>query len=80
MVLILRHLAELHMPSLIVQGERDALGNREAVDAYTLAPGIDLFWMVAGDHDLKPLKTSGFSHEQHLVAAADKVAGWLVKV
>ena len=73
------HLAELQTPTLIVQGERDALGNRDAVEAYTLAPGIELFWMVAGDHDLKPLKASGFCHEQHLVAAADKVAGWLVK-
>ena len=71
------HLAELQTPSLIVQGERDALGNREAVEAYKLAPGIEVFWLVSGDHDLKPLKVSGFTHEQHLEAAADKVAGWL---
>jgi uncharacterized protein len=32
---------------------------------------------VAGDHDLKPLKASGFSHEQHLQAAAEKVAAFL---
>ena len=73
------HLAELQTPSLIVQGERDALGNREAVETYTLAPSIDVFWLVSGDHDLKPLKASGFRHEHHLAAAADKVAGWLVK-
>ncbi|MHC8349940.1 alpha/beta family hydrolase [Pseudomonas sp. RT4P38] len=71
------HLAALQTPSLIVQGERDALGNREAVEAYSLAPSIEVFWLIAGDHDLKPLKASGFTHEQHLAAAAQKVASFL---
>ncbi|MFJ4119160.1 alpha/beta family hydrolase [Pseudomonas psychrophila] len=71
------HLAELQTPTLIVQGERDALGNREAVEAYTLAPGIEVSWLVSGDHDLKPLKASGLTHEQHLDATADKIARWL---
>ena len=73
------HLAQLKTPTLIVQGERDALGNRAAVEAYTLAPGIELMWLEAADHDLKPLKASGFTHEQHLDAAADRIAGWLRK-
>src|SRR5207253_2019222 len=30
------HLAELRTPTLIVQGERDALGNRQAVEGYVL--------------------------------------------
>ena len=71
------HLADLQAPTLIVQGERDALGNRAAVEAYTLAPGIELMWLEAADHDLKPLKASGFTHEQHLDAAADKISQWL---
>lgn len=71
------HLAGLKTRTLIVQGERDALGNREAVEAYTLAPAIEVCWLVAGDHDLKPLKASGFTHEQHLAAAADRVAAFL---
>ncbi|WP_225917230.1 alpha/beta family hydrolase [Pseudomonas xanthosomatis] len=73
------HLAGLRTPTLIVQGERDALGNREAVQGYELSPAIEVSWLVAGDHDLKPLKASGFSHEQHLQAAAEKVAGFLLK-
>jgi predicted alpha/beta-hydrolase family hydrolase len=71
------HLAQLKTPTLIVQGERDALGNREAVQGYALSPSIEVSWLVAGDHDLKPLKASGFSHAQHLQAAAEKVAGFL---
>ncbi|MBO1536517.1 alpha/beta hydrolase [Pseudomonas sp. OA65] len=71
------HLAALKTRTLIVQGERDALGNREAVQGYALSPSIEVLWLVAGDHDLKPLKALGFSHEQHLEAAAQGVAGFL---
>jgi predicted alpha/beta-hydrolase family hydrolase len=73
------HLASLQTRTLIVQGERDALGNREAVEAYTLSPSIKVFWLAAGDHDLKPLKVSGFTHEQHLTSAAQKVAEFFSK-
>jgi predicted alpha/beta-hydrolase family hydrolase len=71
------HLAALQTRTLIVQGERDALGNREAVGGYALSPNIEVSWLEAGDHDLKPLKASGFSHGQHMEAAALKVAGFL---
>jgi predicted alpha/beta-hydrolase family hydrolase len=71
------HLASLQTRTLIVQGERDALGNREAVEAYTLSPSIEVTWLAAGDHDLKPLKVSGFTHEQHLASAAQKVSEFL---
>jgi predicted alpha/beta-hydrolase family hydrolase len=71
------HLVELHTPTLIVQGERDALGDRQTVAGYQLSKAITLHWLASGDHDLKPLKRSGFSHEQHMQAAADSVAGFL---
>ena len=71
------HLAGLKTRTLIVQGERDALGNREAVEGYSLSPEIEVFWLAAGDHDLKPLKVSGFTHEQHLASASQKVAAFL---
>jgi len=71
------HLAALATQTLIVQGERDALGNRAAVEGYVLSGKIELCWLVAGDHDLKPLKASGFSHEQHIEAAAQAVARFL---
>jgi len=71
------HLAELRTPTLIVQGERDALGDRETVSGYALAPAIRLHWLAAADHDLKPLKRSGLTHEQHLDSAAGEVAAFL---
>ena len=64
------HLAELRTPTLIVQGERDAMGSRETVAGYALSPAIHLQWLQAGDHDLKPLKASGFTHVQHLQAGS----------
>lgn len=73
------HLAELHTPTLIVQGERDALGDLQTVTGYQLSTAITLHWLASGDHDLKPLKRSGFSHEQHMRAAADSVAGFLAR-
>ncbi|HSC84987.1 MAG TPA: alpha/beta family hydrolase [Pseudomonas sp.] len=71
------HLAELKTRGLIVQGERDAMGNRQTVAGYTLAPSLRLHWLATGDHDLKPLKASGYSHEQHMAAAADAVRDFL---
>jgi hypothetical protein len=73
------HLAELRTPTLIIQGERDALGNRQAVADYALSEAIRVHWLTAADHDLKPLKSSGFSHEQRMSAAADVTAAFLCK-
>ncbi len=73
------HLANLRTPTLIVQGERDAMGDRQTVAGYSLSAMIELFWLTAADHDLKPLKASGFTHEQHLDSAADAVAAFLLR-
>ncbi|QLF91937.1 dienelactone hydrolase family protein [Pseudomonas sp. ABC1] len=71
------HLANLNTPTLIVQGERDALGGRETVAGYVLAPAIGVVWLEAADHDLKPLKRSGFTHEAHLARTAREIAVFL---
>ncbi|MCQ2028806.1 alpha/beta fold hydrolase [Stutzerimonas zhaodongensis] len=74
------HLADMQTPTLIVQGERDALGDRDRVASYSLSTAIELHWLEAADHDLKPLKRSGFTHEQHLDATADAVANFLANL
>ena len=68
------HLAALRTPTLIIQGERDALGNRETVAGYDLSAAIELHWLPAANHDLKPLKASGFNHEHHLDSAVQAIA------
>ncbi|MEX5534369.1 alpha/beta family hydrolase, partial [Pseudomonas syringae] len=71
------HLADLKTPTLIVQGERDALGNREAVEGYALSSAIRLHWLPTANHDLKPLKVAGISHEHCLAESAREIAGFL---
>lgn len=71
------HLEPLQVRTLIIQGERDALGNRQTVSDYSLSSAIRLKWLLAADHDLKPLKSSGFSHSQHLESAANEISAFL---
>lgn len=68
------HLADLKARTLIVQGERDALGNKEAVQAYALSSAIDILWIPAANHDLKPLKSAGISYDQCLADTAQRIA------
>jgi hypothetical protein len=49
------------------------------VAGYPLSAAIEVDWLAAADHDLKPLKRSGYSHEQHLQAAADAIAAFVLK-
>lgn len=71
------HLATLATPTLIVQGERDALGTRAEVAGYALAPTLEVQWIATADHDLKPLKSSGLSQTQALVETAAWVAAFV---
>ncbi|MFP6759968.1 MAG: alpha/beta family hydrolase, partial [Alphaproteobacteria bacterium] len=45
---------------------RDALGNREDVAGYDLSNSISVHWLGDGDHDLKPRKKSGRTHDENL--------------
>ncbi len=73
----LDHLAELTAPLLIVQGSRDTMGSKEEVQSYVKAGwingSIQLHWLEDGNHDLKPRKVSGFSHQQHIDTAIEQV-------
>ncbi|MDY0206408.1 MAG: dienelactone hydrolase family protein [Pseudomonas sp.] len=71
------HLADLQAPTLIVQGERDALGCKDVVLTYDLSLMIQFEWMELADHDLKPLKRSGFTHEQYLQRAGLRIVEFL---
>ncbi len=73
------HLADLRTPTLILQGERDALGSRDEVAGYRLAASIRIEWLAAADHDLKPLKSSGFTQAQHLQRSAEAIAELLTR-
>ncbi|MBT3332249.1 MAG: alpha/beta hydrolase [Rhodospirillaceae bacterium] len=71
------HLADFSLPCLIVQGDRDPLGNRVEVDSYDLAKSIQFHWCPDGDHDLTPRKRSGYTKEANWNDAMDAVAGFI---
>lgn len=71
------HLAEFSCPTLIVQGDRDAMGDKEAVSEYKLSETIRIKWLEDGNHDLKPRKVSGFTHEQHIQTAVKSVVDFI---
>ncbi len=74
----LAHLPDLRAPMLICQGERDPLGNRSEVAGYDLPASVQLHWLADGDHDLKPRKKSGYTHEQNLEDASRAVVAWMM--
>ena len=65
-------------PTLIIQGEKDSFGTREQVDGYTLSPHIQMAWLEGGNHDLKPNKASGFTHDDHLQSAVKTAVGFMM--
>lgn len=71
------HLGTMQTPTLIVQGERDPFGTRAEVQRYTLSNRLSLAWITDGDHDLKPRVSSGRTHAENLIAAAETIATWL---
>jgi len=71
------HLKSLKTPTLICQGTRDPMGNREDVEKLPLSRAIRLHWAEDGDHDLKPRKASGLSHDDHMNAALDAATTFL---
>jgi predicted alpha/beta-hydrolase family hydrolase len=71
------HLRALNTPTLICQGERDPMGDRASVTQVDLAPAIAVHWLPDGDHDLKPRKASGRTHDKNLTDALDAALGFL---
>lgn len=69
-------LETLSRPALIVQGTRDPFGGRAAFSAVSMPAAADVIWIEDGDHDLKPRKVSGLTHDKALQAAAEAIAGF----
>lgn len=80
----LDHLKRLKSPLLIVQGTRDTMGTHEEVSGYinqgSISPAANLVWLEDGNHDLKPRKASGFSHQEHLDRAINEVAEFVLSL
>lgn len=73
----IEHLLNLKTRALICQGERDPMGDKDSISPLKLAPAIKLHWLPDGDHDLKPRRASGRSHDENLMDALDATAAFL---
>lgn len=71
------HLSEIAKPCLILQGERDTFGNKDEFAGFTLAKQVEVSFLNDGDHGFKPRKSSGYTEEQNLEQAADKLATFI---
>ena len=76
----LAHLAALRTPTLICQGERDALGSRAEAESYKLSPAVRLRWLADGDHGFKPRQASGLSEAGNWAEAIAAVADFARKL
>ena len=75
------HLLDITVPMSIIQGTRDALGNKEEVSQLfrekRIPPSVSFLWLDDGDHDLKPRKKRGLTHQQHKQEAAEYCASFI---
>lgn len=71
------HLLSLKTNTLICQGERDPMGDRESVSQLKLSRAIKVQWLPDGDHDLKPRRASGRTHDENLTDALDATCEFL---
>ncbi len=67
------HLADIFKPTLILQGERDTFGSREEVSEYSLSNKVSVEWINDGDHSFVPRKRSGFTYEQNIAFAVERL-------
>ncbi|MBB76329.1 MAG: alpha/beta hydrolase [Planctomycetaceae bacterium] len=72
------HLQTLRVPTLILQGERDRLGNKHEVATYALSDRIQVQWLTDGDHDLVPRKRSGRTRQHNWDQAVRMTAEFIL--
>ena len=70
-------LQETVLPILILQGDRDALGNKADIESYTISSLCEVYYFEDGDHDLKPRVKSGFTHIQHIKTAITQLVRFI---
>jgi len=63
--------------NLILQGDRDPLGNKQDIKDYQLPASCQVSFFEDGDHDLKPRVKSGFTHSQHIKTAVEKIVSFI---
>ena len=68
------------LPVLILQGQRDALGNEAEINEYEISSLCDVHIFADGDHDLKPRIKSGYNLQQHQSTAINKMRNFIDEI
>ncbi|TDF42298.1 alpha/beta hydrolase [Alteromonadaceae bacterium M269] len=76
----LETLTQQTQPCLVVQGESDALGSQSEIQEFDLPDNIRMHFISTANHDLKPLKRSGLSHDESLTMSADETLAFIKEV
>jgi len=77
-----KHLSDIKVPMLFVQGSRDAFGTPDELRPIVtpLEPPADAYVVEGGDHSFKVRKGAGVSQEDIYRAIQDHIAAWLHEV
>jgi predicted alpha/beta-hydrolase family hydrolase len=68
---------EVDVDTLVVQGERDAHGNRARVTGYALSPRVQVAWIEDGNHRFEPRARAGRTLDENLERVADAIAAFV---
>jgi len=69
------HLADIRVPTLLYQGERDTFGGVTLVENLNLPTAFETHWAIDGDHSFKPRKKSGLTEQENWDTAIAAIAG-----
>lgn len=74
-----KHLSDIRVPMLFVQGSRDVFGTPQELRPVIekLEAPAELFEVKGGDHSLKVLKSAGVTQEDVYKAVLDRIDQWL---
>lgn len=73
------HLANIEIPTLILQGERDPFGNKQEVEQYQLSDKVSLEFIFDGDHSFNPRKTSGGTYQRNLEKSSQLIDSFIAQ-
>ncbi len=73
----LEPLQNTQKPIFIAQGERDTLGSKVEIIDYEISKLCQCFFLIDGDHSLKPRVKSGFTHQKHMESAVHAITEFI---
>ena len=71
------HLPRIRIPTLCLNGTRDALCRRDLMDAVRVGSNFEMHWIEGADHSFHVLKSSGRTDAELMTEIGAVTAAWL---